>query len=141
MARKIRSYALENRTQRLKLSVAKKPVFVRMGSGISLGYRRNQTVGTWVLRVTDGQGGARTAAIGSADDHDDADGQRFLNYWQAQDRAKIAARGDGGVPGPQRLTVRVAAETYLQWLTAKNLRTAAHTRGRLRPFSARPRPF
>jgi len=28
-------------------------------------------------------------------------------------------------------TVRVAAETYLQWLTAKNLHTAADTRGRL----------
>jgi integrase len=131
LARKIRSYALENRTQRLKLPVAKKPVFVRIGSGISLGYRRNQTVGTWVLRVSDGRGRAHTAAIGSADDHDDADGQRFLNYWQAQDRAKIAARGEGGVPSQQPLTVRVAAETYLQWLTAKNLRTAADTKGRL----------
>ena len=88
-------------------------------------------MGTWVLRVADRRGGARTAAIGSADDHDDADGQRFLNYWQAQDRAKIAAHWDGGVPGPQPPTVRVAAETYLQWLTAKNLRTAADTRGRL----------
>src|ERR1700693_3649574 len=67
MARKIRSYALENRTQRLKLPVAKKPVFVRIGSGISLGYRRNQTTGSWVLRVADGRGGARTSAIGSAD--------------------------------------------------------------------------
>ena len=131
MARKIRSHALENRTQRLKLPVAKKPLFVRIGSGVSLGYRRNQTIGTWVLRVADGRGGARTAAIGSADDHDDADGQRFLNYWQAQDRAKIAARGDGEVPGPQPLKVRVAAETYLQWLTAKNVRTAADTKGRL----------
>ena len=83
MAPKIRSYTLENRTQRLKLPVAKKPVFVRIGYGISLGYRRNQTVGTWVLRVADRRVGARTAAIGSADDHDDADGQRFLNYWPA----------------------------------------------------------
>jgi hypothetical protein len=33
MARKIRSHALENRTQRLKLPVAKKPLFVRVTSG------------------------------------------------------------------------------------------------------------
>jgi integrase len=130
MARQTRSRALENRTQRLRLPVAK-PVFVRIGPGISLGYRRNQTVGTWVLRVADGRGGAWTTAIGSADDHDDADGQSLLSYWQAQDRAKIAARGNGGIPGSQPPTVRVAAETYLEWLTAKNLRTAADTRGRL----------
>jgi integrase len=131
MARKIRNVILENRTQRLKLVVAKKPVFVRIGPGISLGYRRNQTVGTWVLRVADGRGGARTAAVGSADDHDDADGQLFLNYWQAQDRAKIAARQPNGVPGSPLPTVRAVTDTYLQWLTAKNPRTAADTRGRL----------
>jgi hypothetical protein len=108
MARKIRNAALENRTQRLKLPVAKKPVFVRIGPGISLGYRRNRTVGTWVLRVANGRGGAYTSAIGSADDHDDADGQRFLNYWQAQDRAKIAARGESGIFGFQSPTVRAS---------------------------------
>jgi integrase len=131
MARKIRNTLLENRTQRLKLPVAKKPIFARIGAGISLGYRRNQTVGTWVLRVADGRGGARTAAIGLADDHDNADGEKFLDYWQAQDRAKAAARQGNGSRGLQPLTVRVAAETYLEWLTAKNRRTAADTRGRL----------
>lgn len=131
MARKIRNSVLENRTQRLRLPVAKKPVFVRIGPGISIGYRRNQTAGTWVLRVADGRGGARTAAIGFADDNDDADGQKCLDYWQAQDRAKAAARRINGVPGSQPPTVRAAAETYLLWLTAKNPRTAADTRGRL----------
>jgi integrase len=129
--RKVRNSVLENRTQRLKLPVAKKPVFVRIGRGISLGYRRNQTAGTWVLRVADGKGGARTAAVGLADDHDSADGEQFLDYWQAQDRAKAAARRESGAPGSQPLTVRVVAETYLVWLTAKNARTAADTRGRL----------
>ena len=64
MARSIRSNALENRTGRLKLPVAKKPVFVRIGAGLSLGYRRNQTVGTWVLKVADGKGGAKTTTVG-----------------------------------------------------------------------------
>jgi integrase len=131
MARKVRNSLLENRTQRLKLPVAKKPIFTRIGPGISIGYRRNQAVGTWVLRVADGRGGARTAAIGFADDHDDADGEKFLDYWQAQDRAKAAARQGNADQGRQPLTIRAVAETYLQWLTAKNPRTAADTRGRL----------
>ena len=131
MARSIRSNALENRTGSLKLPVAKKPVFVRIGSGISLGYRRNQTVGTWVLKVADGKGGAKTTTVGSADDFVDADGIAYLNYWQAQDLAKKKASttSDGALPA--LLTVRMAAKTYLDVLTGRNPRTAADTAGRL----------
>ena len=68
MARHLRNSMLENRTQRLKLAVARKPLFVRIGDGISLGYRRNKAGGTWVVRLADGKGGAKTAAIGVADD-------------------------------------------------------------------------
>src|SRR5271166_792260 len=111
MPRKVRNSVLETRSTRLKLPVAKKPIFVRIGPGISLGYRRNRTAGTWVLRVADGRGGARTAAIGFADDHDEADGSKFLDFWQAQERAKLTARREGGSPGAEPLTVRSAAET------------------------------
>ena len=58
-------------------------------------YRRNQTSGTWVLRIADGRGGSSTEAIGFADDHDEPDGHQFLDYWQAQERAKITARRQG----------------------------------------------
>jgi integrase len=132
MVRRVRNSVLETRSNRLKLRVAKKPNFVRIGPGLSLGYRRNQTSGTWVLRIADGRGGSSTEAIGFADDHDEPDGHQFLDYWQAQERAKITARRKGGVPGAEPLTVRLAAETYLDWLTAKNPRTAADTRGRLK---------
>jgi hypothetical protein len=132
MVRRVRNSVLETRSNRLKLRVAKKPNFVRIGPGLSLGYRRNQTSGTWVLRVADGRGGSRTEAIGFADDHDEPDGHRFLDYWQAQERAKVTARRKGGVPGAEPLTVFAAADTYLDWLTAKNPRTAADTRGRLK---------
>jgi len=131
MARKVRNSVLESRSNRLKLRVAKKPVFVRIGPGLSLGYRRNQTAGTWVVRVANGRGGSRTAAIGFADDHDAADSDQFLDFWQAQERAKITARHRTGSPGAEPLAVSLAAETYLEWLTAKNPRTAADTRGRL----------
>jgi integrase len=131
MAQKVRNSVLESRSNRLRLHVAKKPTFVRIGPGLSLGYRRNQTSGTWVLRLADGRGGSRTEAIGFADDHDAADGRQFLDFWQAQEGAKAAARRLGGVPGAEPLTVGAATETYLGWLTAKNARTAADTRGRL----------
>jgi hypothetical protein len=48
MERQIRSN-LENRTNRLKMPVARKPEYVRIGAGLSLGYRRNATDGTWIL--------------------------------------------------------------------------------------------
>ncbi len=132
MARHVRNSALENRTQRLKLEVARKPSFVRIGTGISLGYRRNKAGGAWVLRVADGKGGSKTSAIGVADDYADADGDTVLDFWQAQDRARLAASHGAITPGFGSLTVGSAAENYLRWLTAKNARTATDTRGRLK---------
>ena len=95
MARNIRSSQLENRTARLKLPVAKKPIFVRIGPGIAVGYRRNQTAGTWVVRVADGRGRHWTKRIADADDFENADGAT-LDFWQAQDRARVIARGGKG---------------------------------------------
>ena len=131
MARSVRKAGLETRTARLKLPVARKPMFIRIGPGISLGYRRNQVAGTWVLRISDGKGGATTRAIGTADDFTDADGASVLNYWQAQDKAQSAARSPSGVVPSKPLTVGRAAEIYLEKLEAKNSRTARDTRGRL----------
>jgi hypothetical protein len=113
------------------LPVARKPLFIRIGPGLSLGYRRNQVAGAWVLRIADGKGGALTRAIGAADDFVEADGANVLNYWQAQERAQSVARNSGGQGVPKPLTVRCAAEVYLEKLEAKNPRTARDTRGRL----------
>jgi hypothetical protein len=77
MARNVRSAHLETRTARLKLPVARKPVFVKIGPGLGLGYRRNQSAGTWVVRVADGKGSNWTKAIGDADDFDEAK----LSFW------------------------------------------------------------
>jgi integrase len=103
MPRSMRAPALETRTARLKLKVRKKPYWARIGHGISLGYRRNQGPGTWSVRVAHGGKGRGhwTQVIGTADDHDAANGGALLNFWQAQDKARaigLAARhgGDGG---------------------------------------------
>jgi hypothetical protein len=116
MARSARSAKLETRSARLRLPVAKKPVFVKIAVSIGLGYRRNQTAGTWVVRVADGKGGNWTKAIGIADDFQDADGVGVFDFWQAQDKARAFARsgltsGETlAAPGP--LTVGQALTAY-----------------------------
>jgi integrase len=114
MARRVRSANLENRTNRLQRPIAKKPVFVRIAPRVSLGYRRNQTAGTWVVRVADGKGGNWTKAIGNADDFADANDRDVLDYWQAQEHARKTARagrgGEEGNDGP--LTVESALKRY-----------------------------
>ena len=111
MARAIRSAQLETRTARLKLPVAKKPVFVVIAKGIALGYRRNHGAGTWVARASDGKGGTWTKGFAVADDHEDSDGEKVLTFWQAQDKARKLARGqdaDAGRPA----TVEEALTDY-----------------------------
>ena len=118
MARRRRSAQLETRTARLKLRVRKKPHdFTTIAPGIALAYRRNQGAGTWVVRVADGHGGNWTKGFAIADDHEDADGNHVLDFWQAQDKARALARGssDDGRP----CTVTEALDAYAADLRAR----------------------
>jgi len=108
MPRSARSSKLETRTTRLKLPIARKPVFVRIGPGVALGYRRTKTAGTWVLRVADGIGGHWTKRIADADDLQAADGGPTLDFWQAQERARGLARASGKDEGDSGKLVTVA---------------------------------
>lgn len=113
MARSTRSPKLETRTARLKLPIARKPVFAKVGPGLNVGYRRNQTAGTWVARVADGKGGNWTKTIGLADDFEDADDNRVLDFWQAQEKARALGRGDrSGGSGTKPATVDQALAAY-----------------------------
>ena len=114
MPRRTREAKLETRSARLRLPVAKKPVFVKIGRGVGLGYRRNMTSGTWVIRVTRG-GKDWAKAIGTADDFDQADGITVLDFWQAQDRARVAANDEGRARAgsdDQPLTISGALDRY-----------------------------
>jgi hypothetical protein len=113
MARSVRSASLETRATRLRLPVAKKPAFVKIGPRLGLGYRRNLTAGTWVVRVADGQGGNWTKAIGAADDFEDADNRTTFDFWQAQERARSMARAaHGETDSSKPLTVRQVLDRY-----------------------------
>jgi integrase len=129
MARSIRSSQLETRANRLKLSITSKPVYVKIGPSLSLGYRRNRTAGSWVLRIADGKGGMKTQNIGHADDYDEPNGQTVLTFYEAQDKArKFATQPTIMKP----LTVQEAADNYLVVLETKNSRTAYDTKLRLK---------
>jgi integrase len=129
MARRTRSTKLETRTNRLKLAVRRKPYFVVVSPGISLGYRRNQSAGTWVVRCADGHGSSWSKAFAVADDHEDADGTHVLDFWQAQDRARDLARGretDASRPA----TLAEALDDYERSLAATGGETGNATRVR-----------
>ena len=130
MVRRFKNAALDSRNARLGLKQSKKPRFVSVGQGLSLGYRRNKTAGTWVYRKADGRGGMQTKGIGIADDFVEADGQAVLSYWQAVDKVREMGKPAGGVPGS--ITVQEAFTNYLPTLEAKNARSARTTKGRVK---------
>src|ERR1700716_2753455 len=119
MVRKIRNVTLESRNARLKLEINKKPTFVSIGQGLSVGYRRNKTAGTWVFRKADGKGGMQTKAIGLADDFEEADGKDILTWWQAVETVRQRGKPDGGV-APGSIAVQQAFDRYLPTLEGKN---------------------
>jgi integrase len=119
MARRPRSARLETRTNRLKLPVRKKPHdFVTISPGIALGYRRCVSAGRWVVKVADGHGGNWTKAFALADDHEDADGEHVLDFWQAQDKARELARGSEKSGAP--ISVDQALTAYAADLAARS---------------------
>jgi integrase len=131
MVRSIRSAKLDSRSSRLKLSARKKPYFVTIGQGLSLGYRRNRTAGTWVYRKADGKGGMRTQAFASADDYEESNGGDVLDYFQAIDHARGMAREAAG-PAKGAIKVKEAFYAYLPKLKGKNARSARTTEGRVK---------
>jgi hypothetical protein len=108
MARSTRSTRLETRTARLKSPVRKKPYFITVAPGVGLGYRRNKTAGSWVVRAANGRGGNWTQAFAVADDFEEANGGNLLTFWQAQDRARALARGGRGADEDSGKPITVA---------------------------------
>ena len=132
MARKIRTGTLETRSARLRLAVSSQPLYVKIAVGLSLGYRRNQTDGSWVLRAVTGKGGYWTKNIGLADDYRAADGSEVLDFWQAQERGRELARGEepGTAADTAPITVSQALDAYVDDLKVR--RGDPHNAARVR---------
>ena len=135
MAPRLRSPTLETRTARLKLKVRRKPYFVSVAPGISLGYRRNLGPGSWLVRCADGKGGAWSKGFAIADDFEDANGSTTLDFWQAQPRARELVRGKHS-DAHKPITVAEALDEYEQDLMTRG-GLIAHAQ-RARALSERP---
>ena len=118
MPRKVRDSNLETRTARSRLAVRHKPYFRLIEPGLHLGYRKLPSgPGTWLARRYGGNGryavaNLRTAdgGIVLADDFENSDGERILNFAQAQ----RAARGPRQATGAY--SVNDALDDYLRFL-------------------------
>jgi integrase len=121
MPRKVRDSNLETRTARARLRVAHKPYFRLIEPGLHLGYRKLASgPGTWLRRRYIGDGryvteNLRTAegALILADDYQDSDRERVLNFAEAQQAAR-GPRGQRRSTGAY--TVAAAASDYLRFL-------------------------
>src|SRR6516165_7759032 len=91
--KKVRASTLESASARRKLPIAKRPIYVKLAPNIFLGYRRNENVGSWNVRVT-GPGIDWIKKIGLADDFEPSDSrpltvaEALTNY-----EADLTARG------------------------------------------------
>jgi integrase len=119
MPRQVRDAALETRTARSRLKVAHKPYYRLIAPGLHLGYRKLASgPGTWIARRYIGDGvyaveNLRTSdnLIVVADDFSEADGDAVLNFAQAQDRARAAARRNDDESG-KLISVKEAIGRY-----------------------------
>ncbi len=110
MARSIYAGQLRNRTSRLKLPARPKPYKLMLAPGIFLAYRRNAGPGTWSVEA-----GALTR-FALADDHEDANGDSVMSYFQAQQHALKMARGTNG---NKPVSIAAALDAYEADLTAR----------------------
>ena len=86
----------------------------RIGSasiaGLSLGYRRIETAGPWIVSKATGNGGNWIKNFAHADDFEESNGDSVLTFFEAQAIARTIAR-DGEASGGL-ITVAAAIERY-----------------------------
>src|SRR5262245_17230315 len=122
MPRGLRSATLETRTARLKLPIRKKPYTARVAPGVRVAYRRNEVAGSWSVIAANGKGGNWMKQFATADDHEEANGETVLDFWQATERARIIARSnkDPDADKGKPITVGKALDSYEADLKARD---------------------
>jgi len=118
MARSVRSKQIETRTNRLRLPADDSIVYVSIGDGLSLGYRRKKKGnGSWQVRLRKTGGGYLKHGIGEADDFMEANNDTVLTFYQAQEKAREFAKEARQPfrPTDKPITVEKAAKHYMDW--------------------------
>jgi integrase len=117
MARSVRSSVLETRTSRLRLAKRGKPYWQQLARGLSIGYRRLETAGRWIVRSADGHGKNWTKAFAVADDHEESNSDTVLSFAEAQALARTISPNGAATAGP--ITVAGALDRYSLDLAAR----------------------
>jgi len=114
MARTARNSKIDTRGARVQLKYNKSGYWVAIAKGRAFGYRKGSKGGRWVARLID-DGVRQEHFIGIADDMLDADGNKILNYSQAQKEAYgwFEDKTKGGFKDKSAITVNDASEAYL----------------------------
>ena len=113
MPRKAKHKELDTKAIRARLQRRGKPYWQAIAEGLHIGYRRpQQGAGAWISRRYDGS--YHEAVIGRADDEAEADGVKVLDYWQAVNAVREAAKSPVGICGPY--TVADAVGYYIEYL-------------------------
>lgn len=119
MARRMRDTNLATRNSRRSFKVHNKPHWKALDKGLHLGYRKRANGGSWIARRFTESGRYSESRLGAADDFQDADGIRILNYSQAQDMAREwysrEVRIEAGMEAKQKgpYTVSDAMKDYI----------------------------
>ncbi len=90
MPRAVNDAPLTTRAARDRLAVRHQPYWRAIEAGAALGYRKGTTGGVWLVRVGDptAGGGYRQNTLGRADDAVTADGEKVLDFRQADAAAR-----------------------------------------------------
>lgn len=129
MSKTVRERKLDSPAARAKLKASGKPYWRAIDVGLHLGYRKGAHGGRWVLRRYLGRETYSVETIATADDHQDADGQAILSFYQAQGKIReIAKRYRTHAAGAATPVVRDAVAAYLQTRPSRDqhLRLARH---------------
>jgi integrase len=119
MARQVRDTKLDSRNTRRSLKTQSEPHWRALDRGLHLGYRKRANGGSWIVRRFTESGAYKKHKIGLADDFQDADGLKTLDYRQAQKAARDwyhkAVRVEAGLEEAQNgpYTVADAMRDYL----------------------------
>jgi len=117
MARVRASADIGSREARRGLKARREPYFFVIERGLSLGYRKSQEGGAWVVRRYEPKLQRHfEERVATANDSRDADGTEVLDFAQAQRKVLLAAKSDAERGSGQHYTVNDAVVDYLGFL-------------------------
>ena len=137
MARTVKDARLETRTARGRLKARHDPYWRGIEGGRHVGYRKGKKRSSWIARLLSDDGKYKKKVLGLADDIEDADGDKILDWSQAQTAARewFKSASTNGVSAPDPgYTVREAVNDYIDWYKGENKKSLRDVQGRIENF-------